>query len=579
MAFERPISIADAVQAINEQRYVLPAIQREFVWKPEQIIRLFDSLLKGYPIGSFLFWTIGEQQVKQYAYYNFVRDYHERDATHNPKASISRAGDLTAVLDGQQRLTALYIGLSGTHAARKAKAWRNNPNAYPKRRLYLCLTARPDDAEFTYLLRFREEKDDIVRDEGGQTWLRVGAILDYQSIAQVFKVLAAEELGNDTTAVDAMNALWEAVRLHPVISAYLVKSDDLDRVLNIFVRVNSGGTVLSYSDLLLSIATAEWKGTDAREEIHELVDEINKIGQGFDFSKDFVLKTCLMVADLETRFSTANFSRDNMRLIEKRWEEIKKSIEVTVELLHSFGLSSATVTSANAVVPITYYISKRKLGSSFVTGKAHREDRDAIKRWLLRALLKRTFTGQPDSILRVVRLTIAADGAKAFPAEAIVAALAGESRTMTVSDADLDGMLEETYKSGYAFSTLALLYPTLDFRNQFHLDHMHPRSTITRKKLSAAGVSDGQVREECVRRRDDIVNLQFLPGTQNLEKSATPFAKWFASEFGKNARAASEYRELHYVPEHVGHDVGDFVEFTDARRALMKDALREALGA
>lgn len=578
MAFERPISVADAVKAINEQRYVLPAIQREFVWRPDQIIRLFDSLLKGYPIGSFLFWTIGQEQSTQYSFYNFVRDYHERDATHNPKAHITAKGNVTAVLDGQQRLTALYIGLSGTHASRKAKAWRNNPNAYPKRRLYLCLTSLSEDPEFTYQMEFREDKSDIVREEGGGVWFRIGAVMGYTSLADVFKVLAAEKLGNNSLAIESLNALWEAVTVKQTISAYLVQSPDLDRVLNIFVRVNSGGTVLSYSDLLLSIATAEWKTTDAREEIHDLVDQINKIGLGFEFSKDFVLKTCLMVADLETRFSTANFSSKNMGVIEKRWDEIKQAIVMTVELLQSFGLSSATLASANAVVPITYYLTQRGLPKGFVSAKAHGQDRERIRRWLLRALLKRTLTGQPDSILRVVRDTIKAKGKLRFPEEEIITALSGESRTMTVTDADLDGMLEETYQSGYAFSTLALLYPTLDFRNQFHLDHIHPRSTVIHKRLTTAGITDVKAREECIDRRDDIVNLQFLSGTQNLEKSATPFAEWFKAGPGKNAKAAAEYRRLHFLPGDVDYSLGSFIEFTDARRALMKQALRDALG-
>ena len=79
------------------------------------------------------------------------------------------------------------------------------------------------------------------------------------------------------------------------ISYYQEKSQLLDKVLNIFIRINSGGTILSYSDLLLSIATAQWETKDAREEIISFVDEINSIGDGFNFNKDFVLKSCLVL--------------------------------------------------------------------------------------------------------------------------------------------------------------------------------------------------------------------------------------------------------------------------------------------
>jgi uncharacterized protein with ParB-like and HNH nuclease domain len=116
MAFETPISVGEAINFINERKYVLPAIQREFVWKPEQSIRLFDSLLTGYPIGSFLFWTVKPESAKEYEFYDFIQHHHERDARHNTKAKLTAQGDVTAVLDGQQRLTALYIGMAGTYA-------------------------------------------------------------------------------------------------------------------------------------------------------------------------------------------------------------------------------------------------------------------------------------------------------------------------------------------------------------------------------------------------------------------------------------------------------------------------------
>src|SRR4051812_15706454 len=113
MPFETPITIRDVIDRIERRQYLLPGIQREFVWKPEQIIRLFDSLLRGYPIGSFLFWRVQPEASREYQFYEFIRDFHERDASHNPKATLSGPGEITAILDGQQRLTSLYIGLLG----------------------------------------------------------------------------------------------------------------------------------------------------------------------------------------------------------------------------------------------------------------------------------------------------------------------------------------------------------------------------------------------------------------------------------------------------------------------------------
>src|SRR5689334_11866503 len=109
MPFETPITIRDTIQRIQRREYVLPGIQREFVWNTDQICRLFDSLLRGYPIGSFLFWRVSEERKTEYQFYEFIREYHEQTGIHNPKANLSTSGPVTAILDGQQRLTSLYL--------------------------------------------------------------------------------------------------------------------------------------------------------------------------------------------------------------------------------------------------------------------------------------------------------------------------------------------------------------------------------------------------------------------------------------------------------------------------------------
>lgn len=578
MAFETPITVRDAIKAINERKYVLPAIQREFVWKPEQIIRLFDSLITGYPIGSFLFWTVEPENAKKYEFYDFIQHYHERDATHNKKAALTGAGDVTAVLDGQQRLTALYIGLTGTYAYRRARAWVSNPNAYPKRTLYLCLTKGPDDADSSYELAFREDSQDLVTDAAANVWVRLSAALDWAQPAAPHKFLQQAGLANHARATDTAWALQAAVHTNGTISAYLEKDQSLDRVLSIFVRVNSGGTELSHSDLLLSIATSQWDDLDARETIYDLVDDINRQGRRFAFDKDFVLKCCLMVADLETRFATANFTAANMKLIEKRWPSIDAAIRTTVELLVGFGLSAETLRSANAVVPIVYYVAQRGNPPGFAQKSAYAAERIAIRRWLLSALLMRAFTGQPDSILRVVRDVLRANkGNVGFPGDAIVDALDRSPRPMRVTEADLDRFLDESYSGGYAFATLGLLYPSLDFRNVFHEDHLHPRSRFTAKRLASIGVTSFEEQEEFLARRDRIVNLQLLDGTLNQEKSRTPLADWMDARFAKKPTERKQYMALHYIPD-VDLSFANYIEFTDRRRELMKTRLREELG-
>jgi len=187
MAFQTPITVKEAIDNIHARKYLLPAIQREVVWDVDQIERLFDSLMRDYPIGSFLFWYVPREKVGDYQFYEFVRDYHERNKRHNPKANISGENDITAILDGQQRLTSLYIGLRGSYAYKEPRKRWDNPQAFPTRRLYLNLLGpkkNVDETDMVYDFAFLTDEE---ANTGGDDvfWFKVGDILDLKEQYEV----------------------------------------------------------------------------------------------------------------------------------------------------------------------------------------------------------------------------------------------------------------------------------------------------------------------------------------------------------------------------------------------------------
>ncbi len=132
-------TIRAALESVASHEYVLPSIQREFEWEPKQICDLFDSVMQGYPFGEFMFWRVEPENSANYHWYDFVREYHERDNPHCPELGIIPNKPLTAVIDGQQRLTAFNIGLRGS-MSRKArnKRW-SSPDAFPRQVLrWIC---------------------------------------------------------------------------------------------------------------------------------------------------------------------------------------------------------------------------------------------------------------------------------------------------------------------------------------------------------------------------------------------------------------------------------------------------------
>lgn len=580
MSFEKPLTIKEVIDSIDKRKYLLPAIQREFVWSTDQIECLFDSLMRDYPIGMFLFWNVEKERVSNFQFYEFIRNYHERDQSHNPKANISGTDDITAILDGQQRLTALYIGLKGTYADKLPRKRWDSEDAFPKRRLYINLLTGPDDPNLEYDFRFLTDGEACIINSLNY-WFMVGEILNIKEKYEINEYLIEKGLSSLDDKEKAKFANKTLFRLHNVIHEreciipYLEKGEKLDKVLNIFIRVNSGGTQLSYSDLLLSIATAQWKDKDAKEEITNFVDEINNMKEGFNFDKDFVLKSCLVLSDItEIAFKVDNFNTNNMHKIENNWDAIEISLRIAVELVSSFGYNEQNLTSANAIIPIAYYIQKKGNPEGFILSQTYKDDREKIRKWFVASLLKRAFSGQPDNVLRPIR-SIIQEKHEVFPIDEIYDKFKGTNKSLTFTDDDIGNILFSKYGQPHTFSVLLLLYPTLDLRNRFHQDHIFPKSLFKRTNLKKIGI-DPEYHELFLDNCNFLGNLQLLEGLPNQEKQATDFKIWVEKTF-RGGRERDEYSKKHYIPQNVSLELGNFVEFFEKRNKLISQELKKIL--
>jgi uncharacterized protein with ParB-like and HNH nuclease domain len=578
MSYETALKIVDVIQDIHKGKYRLPAIQREFVWSPYQIERLFDSLMRDYPINSFLFWKVEKERVQDYEFYEFLRNFHERDNVHNPKANISGEDEITAVLDGQQRLTSLYIALKGTYSYKLPRKRWDNDTAYPKRYLYLNLVKGAEESELEFDFKFLT-LNEIKRDPKN-FWFLVGKILNLKEPGDVNSYLIENQIFQNYTKEQAAFANKTLFKLHYIvhekgaISYYLEKSQSLDKVLNIFIRINSGGTILSYSDLLLSIATAQWETKDAREEIISFVDQINNIGDGFNFNKDFVLKACLVLSDFtDIAFKVDNFNKANMLIIENNWEQITEAIRLATELVSSFGYCRNTLTSNNALIPIAYYLMKINAEDKFITSNSNLEEKSKIKKWLVLSLIKRAFSGTPDNVLRPLR-NILQNNLESFPIDKIIDKFKGTNKSLIFSDEDIDNLLYYKYEQGFTFSVLSILYPSLDYRNLFHIDHIFPKSKFTKSKLRKIGIEEIQI-EDFQNKVDCLGNLQLLEATPNIEKRDKDFDVWFDTTY-KTENEKKDYILKHLIPE-GNWEFSEFIEFFEKREKLMRVRFKEIL--
>ncbi len=583
--YQSGYTIEEILQQIHRRDLVLPAIQREFVWRPGQICRLFDSLMQGFPFGTFLYWKVAPENSDKFNFYGFVRDYHERDNRHCPPLPSIPNTALTAVLDGQQRLTALNVGLRGSMAWKLPRLWWSSPNAFPKRHLYLDLlwaADTEDEVGSEYRFSFRREGEPRVRidtvDKAPECWFRVGDVLSMNGGPPMVRWLNERlDQGFVDQAYETLDRLHSVIRKDHLVAYFQEKRQTLDDVVQIFIRMNDGGTPLSHSDLLLSIAVAQWTKHDAREEIHELVDELNRIGLGFSFSKDFVLKAGLMLSDIgSVGFKVDNFNRQNMAMLEDKWEAVKSALILTVQLVAGFGFNRSNLTAHNSILPIAYYLYRTNRSRAFLTNSQHEHDRSVIRGWLLRSLLKSGVWGSGlDSLLTALRNVIRENAGQVFPAAQLGDEMARRGRELVFNDDEIEELADTEYRHPRVFALLSLVFPFIDPGELFHVDHIFPASAFDRRKLRDVDVPEESL-DQFRDRGNRLGNLQLLPGPANAEKGATMPAKWLIGAYPDEClrKRACDDHLLGDVPE----EISEFIDFYDARRQRLVLRIKSLLG-
>ena len=561
-----PIRVSDIVRQVNHNFY-LPAIQRELVWGTDRIERLFDSIMADFPIGSFLFWLLEQKNKDEWPVYEFIREF-DAESRHNPLANLAGiAKDITLVLDGQQRITSLFIGLRGSYRYFYFR-WR-------KAKLYLNLLKPPvpnedNPEELTYGFAFRE--NDEPEKNKTQLWYLAGRILDFED-AEDAKLdmksqLAGLPLDLQENAYKLIGRLHNRIHTTLIGNYYLEKSQDYDKVLQIFVRANSAGQPLEYSDLLLATATAKWETLDARSEIYDFTDSLNEIGIGYAFGKDFVLKACLYLSEnLPIQYKVKNFTQKNLQIIENNWEEIKNSLSTTVRLISRFGFSAKNVVAPLALLPVAFYLMKRGNSSFDTSSKVEEADvQVAIRRWFIFSTLKNAFGASSDTTLtRLRELLTTCSPITPFPVDTLYRSLAIEPR---FNDAEIDRIRGYGYHGRYTNLVLSLLYPDRDWKDAvFHEDHIFPQSEFQVRALKKRGYDDVKV-QSYVSKYNILSNLELLTESENLSKNATPFDEWIQTR-------DLAFRKRHLIPDLPAYGLDTFEEFSEARWALIVTALKD----
>lgn len=541
-------TISKIMEEINI-KYFLPDIQRPYVWTPEQIYALYDSIMRGYPISTFLFWEAPANIIDILTpRYEFLtankKEYIDKVNTDMKKEIYS------LVLDGQQRLTSLFLTLKGNFVIKNKLM-----------DLYLNILSGENEDENGNLFEFKFFNVDLklgnIFNDDNKIWIKVKHIYSYtvdfdleDFISDYIKNNTNFELTNEQKRTS--RKLWSNLKYHELINYYPEREASMDKVLDIFIRTNAGGTKLSKSDLLFSTIKRNW--SNAREEFKTLINNINR-NDKYNFNHDFVLKTCLVLfsnSQNDIKYSVGNINPQLIRNIENEWTNIVKSITIIVDLIDTkYKLSSSKVISSyNALIPLIYFVYKNKLST------VNNDNSILMKRWLIKILLNGIFGGQADTMLYISKNSIDKSKEKVFPFYEINNSIDATKKSFD----SIDGILNKEklkYNSSDSFLILSLLYTDINFNASYNgnlpqQDHIYSQSWLRENK----------VKEQLI---NSIFNIQFLDAYCNQSKSGIDIIDWLN-------QISQEDKQKHFIPEGEWN-LDNFEEFLAKRKKLFKEKL------
>jgi len=583
-------TIAEAIKKIDEKKWVLPTIQRKFVWDKDRICNLFDSLLSGYPIGTLMLWKITKKELfNELNFFTFLQNYKERfnDKCENYKASPTINPELFSVIDGQQRLNSFYIGLHGSYAEKLPhKKWKReyDERIQPKEYLYLNIAQKlnKDDIGKEYDFQFISQ-DKLNQLSDKNNWFKVSEILNMNQYNS--EETEEDKFDNDinniiermnmfdeykSTAVKILKKLYKAVRVNKKIHYYQEDTQNLDKVIDIFIRANSGGIPLAFSDLVMSVLVGKWK--DAGDKIDDLI-KLLFAEYGFSVDRDFVLKNCLMIYSDDIKFRVSNFTDKFVCDIEKNFDIISSSIIRVCKFANQIGITDNILRAKYALLPIVYYVNKFNIDIDNMA--KHKENKQKIALWLKMALLKGMFGGQPDSILPAIRTIIDQSDKENFPLKEIVRNFENKAKDIRITEDFIKEKVKSVQYGTAEASLLLSLITNMDPQHTYAVDHMYPKSMFDKKKVKEYKFlnNNEKLKEFYLDKNNwnSIGNLQLLNSSENGSKNDEDLETWLLKNPNYN-------KDLYLIPK---DDNGNYITqkdmfklFFEKRQELMITTLK-----
>ena len=556
------ITIYEAMMNIRDGKYVMPAFQRQFVWSMEQIEKLWDSILLDYPIATFLFWHVDDSNITWDTYFcNFLTEItfdnrKQADSVNYELTDIDVSVTDTAILDGQQRLTSLFLSLFGDSYIRQKYARKVGVGGTVTKLLIELNKNKLDVDEEEY----NSKKFDIKFSE------RIGRLSPTQfELRNILQEKFQNEETRDKAIEDAianvptdskeyarniLGKLYQKIFEEKLIRYTEIHDMNQDDALEMFVRFNSGGKPLKKAEITMSILEAYWPS--AKTEFGKiLVDSYS------GFGTDFIIRSALMLYGDVVK---STISRTIAEELKNNWSAFKKALKNLEKVLKGFRIEVSRFSSSwNVLLPVMYYI--------YYNPDNFENNTEAIRAYLMRAILFTYFQSGTTSKLQQMKSNI-----NSYDYEITIDML-DQITDLRVTDGKIEDILNA--EKGNRVAGDALYYLCLDWTNKnfkYEQDHLHPYDRFDGNKPVSVSMEDWR---RWRGNRNRLPNLQLLEGRSNGSKNSMRLIDYY-NDMNEEQRA--EFCKQAMIPDGVSLEIEHFEEFYNKRKDILAKKIKALLG-
>ena len=562
--------IGSILKGLTNDKYLIPEIQRDYVWTETLVQDFFDSLMKKYFVGAMIFWSIKDADTSANLLYRRITQNVETDETDDKKfESISletvRNQDKTFVFDGQQRLTALYAGISEDLSSEQGGV------------LYLNLLSGPSDStdESRFQFKFSRKKMKNGKSRSGiEYWAKMQIFLKEDNEDEIFKVTEdalkwikrfSEIEDKEESRHKILESISKAKEIKRLNITYWTIKSNIFSAIEMFGRINNSGKKIEGWQLMLCFFWGHHP--EMRNESIGLVDDL-KVKYGWekaDSVKSIIMRLAYYLSDFSIKFDSKSLARVGIResldKIEESWSDIKKSLEFTIDFLYEIGFL-LNIQSTSVIVSLAYFFHHCQYDeNSFAKLKRSKnkenENWQRMKDWTSITIYLKTLSNASNSTLNsirnVIKNNVEPTTSAKFPNKLLF-----EKLKQKVDRNEIDAMIKlNPTKQRMRTLSLFLFLQNVSFKKGmfYDLDHIYPKSKMLGNRF------------------DSLANIQPLPEHENRKKSDADFSDWYESY--NRQKNKKKYREEHFIPYLSNYNNEICETFIEERAKLIREAIEK----